>query len=241
MYDTHCHILPGIDDGSDSLRSSVMMAAIAADDGISDIIATPHVLWNASFSRSDFDKIKALVSDLNDVLNKEHIPVNIYTGAEVLCKSLCNLDMFAEHFPRINETDYVLAEFFYNDSEEHINSFLSAIENAGLRPIIAHPERYRAVQKNRNIAISWKERGYLIQVNAGSFFGEFGKNEKLTAEWLASVKLISMLGTDSHDIYARKPKLSKAVQYIERKTGAEYAEAISQINPSLVLKNEMCI
>lgn len=237
MIDTHCHILADVDDGSDSLQTSMMMAAMAADDGVTDIIATPHILWSRKFTENDWDPMISAWTLFNDALKRSHIPVRCHLGAEVLCVEAAEELLSRELFPRIEGTHYALVEFYFDEHPDEITQRLEAIRRAGVQPIIAHPERYFAVQDDPSVADSWRQEGYHLQINGGSFLGQFGKKAKRAAEKMLKKQIISLVATDAHDIKARAPQLSLAASVIAKKSSRDYSDILTMTNPKRLLND----
>ncbi|KHE70099.1 tyrosine-protein phosphatase, partial [Halobacillus sp. BBL2006] len=140
MIDLHSHILPGVDDGAQSLEDSIEMARAAVEDGITAIVATPH------HKTTRFDNYKSdiisKVKDLNEALADRDIPLKVLPGQETriygeFVEGLQNGEMLT-----INEhTNYVLVEFPHERVPRFAKQLLYDLQMAGYRPIIVHPER----------------------------------------------------------------------------------------------------
>ncbi len=237
MVDTHCHILPDVDDGSDSLQTSMMMAAMAADDGVTDIIATPHMLWDRKFRKSNWEPIISAWLLFNETLRQSRIPIKCHLGAEVLCVEPAEELLSRGLFPCIEGTHYALIEFYFDERPDEIKRRLEAIRQTGIQPIIAHPERYFAVQNDLTLADKWRKEGYYLQINGGSLTGQFGKKAKRVAERMLKRQLVSLVATDAHNTQDRVPLLSSAASVIAKKSGKDYSNVLTMINPERLLND----
>ena len=228
MIDCHCHILPGIDDGASDIEESVAMAKIAFADGISRIVATPHVS-DARISPGDIIK---RVEELNRHLIESQVPVRIYPAAEVSIS--LDLPLFAQY--TINQTEYVLVELPPDFFPPFTANLLSWLLSEGLRPIIAHPERNTGVVRDPDRLFDVLQDGILLQITAGSLTGEFGIDSQICAELLLDSGKVHIIASDAHSCEFRQPILSKAVEAASRRIGAEQARRLARDNPAEILE-----
>ena len=237
MVDIHCHILPGVDDGAESLEEALEMARIAAACGVTDIATTSHF-------RGDGDEPGALelfarrCRLLEDALKKERIPLRLHLGAEILCLyETVNLARAGE-LPTISDTDYVLCEFFFDASYEYMDEILDAIAAEGYRPVIAHPERYGAIQRSPRRIQHWFRRGYVIQMNKGSVLGAFGGRVQDAALWLLDAGLVHVMASDAHSIRHRTTDLSRLRSWLQSRYADGYVQLLLEENPARLLRGE---
>lgn len=238
MIDTHCHILPGLDDGSSSLQMSMIMAAMAADDGITDIIATPHVMWDRSYTIDQLSAAIQALDILRAAIDRSCIPVNCHLGAEILCVEPALELLRKGLFPCIKGTKFALVEFFFDDSVENMTSCLRAIQGAGINPVVAHPERYNAIQNHKDLAERWVKMGILLQINTGSIYGQLGKRVKKAAVRILDDGLASLVATDAHDIRSRPLQMSAARSWLVQHYGETRAHLLTEVNPLHLLNNQ---
>ncbi len=235
MIDTHCHILPELDDGADSEETAVMMAAIAADDGVGEIVATPHIRWDRYYTEESMERVRHAVRELSERLLSAGIPVKLYPGAEVLLAESVGSRLQRGVFPCLGETKHALVEFYFDESAERMTQMLAALTEAGIHPIVAHPERYSAVLGKKRILLDWVDRGYGLQVNQGSFLGQFGRRAKKIAHWMMENHLVLTLGSDAHDTGARVPRLTRVAAELATIYGDGYIRRITEDNPRALL------
>ena len=154
MIDIHCHILPDLDDGAASLEEALEMARIAAYSGVTDIIATPHFRGEPEALEMIGDISRRFVQ-LQEALERWSIPVRLHRGAEILCTPQTPALARQELLPTLGNTRYVLTEFYFNESFGFMDITLQKIAAAGYIPVVAHPERYDAVQWDPERLWSW--------------------------------------------------------------------------------------
>ena len=237
MIDLHCHILPGVDDGSDSPDMSCRMAAAAADCGVRYIFATPHC--NTRDARKNF-RSEALLQayrDLQAELDRWQIPIRILPGAEVLVRGDFEEYLAKDRFMTLNGSRYLLVEFYFDEDADFMEHSLRAVEEAGLVPVVAHPERYFAVQNNPGIAGAWRERGRLLQLNKGSLLGELGDAAWDAASLLLRRGLYSVAASDAHHFYYRNPDFRPLLELLEDRFPEADPEELLWTNPRKIAKN----
>lgn len=238
MIDLHAHILPAIDDGPQSLEESVEMCRLAWENGIRGIVATSHGNGFKGASRKDYAcAFRLLVKELQ----KEEIPLEIYPGMEVFMDEDALRRLNEGKLFTLNHTPYVLAEFSFEEDLWMVSEYLSLLEEAGYMPVIAHAERYEGVQRYPEQVYTWVNKGYVIQVNKGSFFGTFGKFSQNTALSLLSHNLIHIIASDTHGIHMRSPNLTKIKQFLDEKVGVKYRNLLCCENPRRILQGEEII
>ena len=237
MTDIHCHILPGFDDGSPSVGESVRMAEIAYSSGIRRTVATPHFsVLNGDIRRAS-EEIGRLFASLTEALNGAGIALKLYLGAEVLCTPEIPRLLSKGLIPTVAGTDYVLTEFFFDAPTEYMENMLDEIRSIGFIPIVAHPERYGAVQEDTTVLAGWFGKGYIIQMNKGSMLGAFGKHVRSAALRIAEAGLVHVIASDAHGSERRTPYMSEIYGFISENFSEEYAELLLDRNPGRIVRN----
>ena len=227
MVDLHCHILPGLDDGPRTMEESVAMARIAAEDGITSLVAAPHI----NYELIPHERINALVEDLNMNISKEGIGIRILAGADVNAViSPVYLDGYT-----INSSRYILIEFSHTHMPANARENIFGLSAAGFRPIVTHPERNVSVIENPSIAAGLVESGALIQLTASSLTGGFGRHAKRCSERLLGEGLVHFIATDGHSHDRRPPILSEALRKASSIIGEEAAMTMVRGNPQTVI------
>ena len=194
--DIHSHILPGLDDGSPDLASSVHLVKGLYDLGIRNTIATPHIIGD--MFRNSPETIRPALKLLQDEVNKLGIDIKISAAAEYMLD-----DYFMELLRMKSELlpihkNIILTEFSYALAPSNVEEMVFGIFTAGYQPILAHPERYFYFHSNFKEYIKLKDLGFLFQVNLLSFTGYYGIDVQKTARLLVDKGLVDHVGTDMH-------------------------------------------
>jgi protein-tyrosine phosphatase len=220
MIDIHSHILPGIDDGAQTIEDSIEMAKTAVNEGITSIIATPH------HKNNQFNNLKSSiltkVNELNTVLKQENIPLTVLPGQEVRIYGEVIEDYYKEEILTLNHTKYLFIEFPSSSVPRYAERLLYELQTEGIIPIIVHPERNKELQQKPELLYNLVKNGSLTQVTASSVAGYFGKNVKKFSEQLIEHNLTHFLASDAHNIHNRDFKMVEALEVIEEKFGLEY-------------------
>ena len=239
MIDLHCHILPGVDDGADSMDDALEMAWMAADSGVTTIIATPHCnLPGAGNKNYISSHLKERFLHLQTCIKQAGIPLSVLPGAEVLCTPQVPDLLRQGELLTLAGSDYLLLEFFFDENLEYMDDMLHAITAEGLIPVIAHPERYEAVQRTPHIIERWFRSNYVIQLNKGSILGRLGRRAERTADWILSRGLAHVVASDAHSPAMRTPQMTQLHQYLSEVCAPEYTDILLQANPARILKNQ---
>lgn len=235
MIDIHCHILPGLDDGADSIEDALEMARMASMSGVRAIIATPHSCV-PTFppnikSLSLLDKFR----EFRDALKMEGIPIKLYAGAEILCTREMPRLLEQGKLLTLASSKYFLVEFYFNTNPDYINSMLKIVRSNGLIPVIAHPERYDAVQLHPYLVEEWCEKGCVIQVNKGSISGKLGQKAYQSARWILSNGFAHVVASDAHGTSKRTPMMDWIYRHLESELADGYAELLLEENPRRII------
>ena len=236
MIDIHSHILPLVDDGSSSIEMSLDMLESAYRDGTDAIVLTPHFALDYGFD-NPYDKIKGLFKDLKEIVEYENIPIDVYLGCEFLFSSPETFYVFKEEITTLNNTQYILIEFYFDIEEEKILQAVDVVLENNLIPIIAHPERFECFQTSSTLADEVIKKGALLQMNKGSVLGRYGRTAKETVLDLLDKHYISFVGSDAHHPQRRSSLMYDAYEYVREYYGKEYTETIFKDNPKKMLEN----
>lgn len=238
MVDIHCHILPGLDDGSDNIEESVRMARLAVEGGTRAIVVTPHSnIPNSYRNYCDKDYVERFRA-LNSRLKEEKIPLKIFPGHEIFAA-----DNFIELIKNkklltLCNSDYPLVEFNFTEHSDSVYEKLEMLTAEGLTPIVAHPERYAFVAEDDFAPFRLKTLGCLLQINKGSLKGNFGRSAYFASHYIIENELADFVASDAHSPYMRTPYLADAYEIISEFHSEEYADLLLNVNPSCVLQNK---
>lgn len=232
MTDIHCHILPGLDDGSESWQQSLAMARLAVGDGITTIVATPHQLGGSGANRGD--RIRQRAAQLQKLLDDHAVGLRILPGADVRIEP----DMIAkirsgDVLTLADRGRYVLLELPH-EVYLPLDRLLDELTAAGLVGILSHPERNQGILAKPGVVAPLVDAGCLMQVTAGSLVGTFGAQVKAMAEWLVSAGLVHFLATDAHGDRVRRPLMARAFDRVAELAGHRAAVEMCSVNPACV-------
>ncbi len=232
MFDIHCHLLPGIDDGADILADTIRMAEIAVGGRCSGIICTPHFTH-----RSDYDQkmLPFVVSKLSEVLTRHKIRIAVYPGQEIMLDDETAEMLIAGELLTLNGSDYALVEFPFDIESRPAFRLLDKIAAHDLVPVVAHPERYAFVNGNIANALELREMGCLLQLNKGSYKGAFGESARLCARRLTDRGLADVVASDAHGPYVRTPYLADVHELISSEWSPAYADLLLKYNPYMII------
>jgi protein-tyrosine phosphatase len=236
MIDIHCHILPNIDDGANSLDEALDMAKLALQSGVNAIVATPHFRGDPE-SLEQIQLIEKRYQELKQALNIWGIPLRLHKGAEILCTDKTPELAASGQLPTVSNSRYVLTEFYFDESFEFMDNCLSEISSCGYRPIIAHPERYNVIQQEPLRARLWANHEYVLQLNKGSVFGSFGPETERTANALLELGLAHLFASDAHSSHTRTPHMGRLRQWAEEFCDPAYASILLEENPQRILRD----
>lgn len=216
MTDIHSHLLPFVDDGSDSYEKSLEIIERATSQGVDKIILTPH--FKRKFYQVSSKKIKEEFDKFNKAVIDRALPVKLYLGQEILCDAKVYDDLREGKLLTINETKYVFLEFDYFEYMDIVD-FAYNVKAMGYIPVIAHIERYKYLTAQSLIEL--KHEGALIQVNSASITGKYGK--EFRKKVFASIKsgLVDFVATDTHT--NREESLNDAYKIVKKRFGKDVA------------------
>ena len=233
IVDIHCHILYGVDDGSDSEQTSRQIIDIMAKQQITDVIVTPH------FRRHMFphpaEKIEEAYQNLSGYAQTKGI--HLYPGCEyhVDHDIFHNLQNGRVH--TLADTRYVLTEYSYTDDLSRIVEYTQELVMRGYQPVIAHAERCQVFQRKPKLIYEATDAGALIQLNAGSVLGKEGWGVKKTARKLLDLEAADFIASDTHDLDERACHMEECFELVSRKYGEKTARRLFHENAQQILNS----
>ena len=237
FIDLHAHILPGLDDGPETLEESIKMAQMALDQGICKVVATPHV--TEGVFDNDKDVILEKTRELQEALKQEEIPLEVIPGAEIhISDNIIRLLEQDKLLTINNGGKYILLELpHYQPIPPYLDTLIFTLSLKGIRVIIPHPERTSSIQENPNILFPLINQGVLIQGTLSSFIGHFGEKAQRTAVLLLRNRMIHLLSTDMHSVGGRLKYFTRALKKTEELLGKEVVCPMVTSVPELIIKN----
>lgn len=232
LYDMHCHLLYGVDDGPETIEQSLALLGMEYDDGVRTIFLTPH------YRRGMFECPRDVISKHFERLKERAKPLfpelRLILGCEIHVHSDLVQQLRSGSCAPLGDTDYVLLEFEdYADKRELVDGCMEAI-SGGFRPILAHAERCTAIRKDLELLRRLVELGVQIQMNADSILGENGLRWKWFCKKAMKRELLHYIGSDAHDPDRRRPNLGACAAHVERVMGTTYRDKIMKINPQQI-------
>jgi protein-tyrosine phosphatase len=239
MIDLHCHLLPGIDDGPDTLEESLALCRIAVADGIQRAVVTPHI-HPGRWENTRVSVHEACLK-LQRALDKNDIPLQLGFAAEVRLTECIPDQVAREEIPFYGEVDgykVMLLEFPHGHIIPGSQKLTAWLLDRGIRPLIAHPERNKQVMRDTFQLQPYIEAGCWLQVTAGSVTGQFGERSQSVAHQLLDSDSVAVLASDGHNAKARPPVLREAFQEIERMFGRERANRLFVDTPAAIVADQ---
>ena len=234
MIDIHCHLLYGVDDGSDSIEESVMMLKSAKAQGVDHIILTPH-LRHGMFEHN----LPLIEKNFKSLLPyADKIGIGISLGTEYHVNSDMVSSFKSGRCHTLADTSYILTEF---KTSPEFSLMVKTVQDsilAGFIPVIAHVERCACLVENPQLVAELQARGAWIQVNADAVLGLDGHGPKKFCKKLLKSEWVDIIASDSHGIKNRACHMQDCYKYITKKYDQEYANILMQDNPAVILRGE---
>lgn len=236
MIDIHTHLIPKVDDGSKSVEDTLAMFYEAEEAGFTDVILTSHYLLD--YYEPKKEELVFWKEKLQEVLTKNNKKLKLHSGMEVYISEQIG-DLIKENkLLKLADSRYMLIELPMSTSIKYLDHIIYLLESIGLKFILAHPERYRDIQKNPKLVEDYIEKGCLIQCNYGSILGQYGSDAKKTMKYLLKNDLVHFMGSDCHRKGGIYLEIPKAIKKIEKIIGKEKLYKITTTNAQKILNNE---
>lgn len=254
MFDIHSHIIYHIDDGSHDLEESLELIRQDVEQGAHAIIATPHYYVQYP---TDPARIRAKLATIEEALgigeqtavqstpstseaNASALDVHLYAGNEVLWFDSMTERLQSGEILTLADSHYTLIEFYPEESYQTILRAIRNVRNAGYRPIIAHAERFKAIQEHGLAEV--RDLGAYVQLSTEplshkGLSGLLDRETKFIRKALRNQEA-DFLGTDMHRIDRRPPVLRDAIDWIQKNLDTDYADAVLQRNADAILRDE---
>jgi tyrosine-protein phosphatase YwqE len=194
--DMHSHLLPGIDDGSPDVDTSIQLIKGMMELGYKKFITTPHVY--PDLYPNTTASIQQAHAVLTQRLQQEQMDVEVKAAAEYFID-----EQFPERIDRREQLltihqNWVLVEISFISPPADLNETIFKMLVAGYQPVLAHPERYSFYHHNKEVFQQFRDRGCMLQVNLLSLLGYYGKSVQETARMLVTEQMVDLIGTDLH-------------------------------------------
>jgi protein-tyrosine phosphatase len=235
--DIHCHLLPGLDDGPQTMAQALALSRRLVAEGIATVIATPHQLGRFD-GRNDAVQIRRAVHRLNAALKERGLSLSVLPGGEV------RVD---ERIGRLLEDDrvltladggkYILLELPY-EIFVNIEPLLAELSSMGIQAVISHPEKSGPLAARPSVLLRWLDYSAHLQITASSLVGNCGPAAQRAAWHFLSAGWASLVATDAHDTQVHKPQMRAAFRYIRTRLGHDIARLACIQNPARVVAGQ---
>jgi tyrosine-protein phosphatase YwqE len=196
--DIHSHILPGLDDGSPDIETSLELLRSLKDAGISKFICTPHIIGD--MYRNTPESIHASLARLKAAIQSNGMAVEVSAAAEYMLDDHF-MELLRRKEPLLKLTkNYILTELSYSTPPSKLEEISFEININNYLPLMAHPERYPYYHRNYGAYTRLKELGFMLQVNLLSLTGYYGKMAAKAAKFIMENDLADFVGTDLHHV-----------------------------------------
>ena len=236
MLDLHVHVLPGIDDGPRNLDDALKLARALVADGIEHVVATPHI-YPGVFDNTPH-RIAEAFERLQTAVTAEGLALTMTWAAEVrICPEIID---WLEHrrLPLLDGSlvgpSTALIELPDGQIPVGTDRLAGLMLDRGITPLIAHPERNKAVMEQPSRLETLRRMGCRFQLTAGSVIGEFGSKAHATARHLLDAGWADVVASDAHNLSGRKPRMSAARQWLQEHYDAALAERLMVLTPQQI-------
>ena len=232
MVDIHCHVLPYVDDGAERMEEAEELLHMQYAQGVRTVCCTPH-LRKGMFETPDeqiieqFRRLRERVSDLQ---------MQLYLSREYFCDEAFVRLVAAGSVLPLGKSKRLLVEFSHRYSERQIDALTDFILRRGYDILIAHAERYPALQESTDQIKRLIDMGAMIQMNAGSILGREGRIQARWSKKLLSERLVHVIASDAHDPEDRLPELDVCAAYLEKRIGVVYPRMMMHDNPLRIVQ-----
>ena len=235
MIDIHSHIIYGVDDGSTDLDTSLEILLNLAENGVTDVILTPHYIPDTNYVSNKFNNINKL-KELRREVKMEGIDINLYLGNEIYIDPNITKLITSYQISSLNNSEYILVELPMNGIYPDYQEIFKDLINTGFKVILAHPERYKTFQEDYNNILEMVDMGVYLQCNIDSILGRYGNDAKKTMKFILKNKLVSFIGTDIHSIKDDYSYINKAKNKFKKYLSDEEIEDIFNNNAKDIIK-----
>ena len=239
MVDLHCHLLPLVDDGPASVEQALRLAEQAANEGVTRIIATPH-LFHPQFETTDVD-VRLTVAELNVLLKQRNIPITVYPGHEVRLTGELIEEVKTGVALSLADSRYLLVEFPSTGIPSYARQVFAELISDGYIPVIAHPEKNKAIIQNPTLLFDLISNGAISQVTCASLIGKYGKDVQRFAVALLENGLAHLVASDAHHLEKRPFYWSECRKFLAHELEGWLYDEIYENNEAVLLNQLVAI
>jgi protein-tyrosine phosphatase len=234
MVDIHAHILPGIDDGPATWDESLEMLRLAAANGTTDIVATPHASREFPYDSARIQEAYSRLAQETSGFIRVYLGCDFHLSADNLQDALRHPDKYT-----INNGRYLMVELPDWFSFSGLTDPLRKLRDARITPIITHPERNPSILPRPRDLHAWIKDGCLIQITGQSLLGRFGREAQKAADKLLDWGMVHFVASDAHNLHDRTPDLSEAYNHVRARFGVAAADRLFVVNPRNAVSGDL--
>lgn len=238
MIDLHTHLIPNVDDGADSIEETIRLAKAAVNEGIEHVVLTPH--HNRYWVENEKNKVLKLTKKVEKVIENAEIPLTVSPSQEIRMNEEFSDELFAGNYlPLDKKGKYYLVEFSWREFPSFAKTYLQRMIDAGIVPVIAHPERQRPFLDDPQILRDLIEMGCISQITATSIVGGYTEEIREASHKMMKENLIHVIASDAHNVISRPFNIVNALEIIEEEYGSAYKEYLVANAENIFLSKEV--
>lgn len=238
MIDIHTHVLPGIDDGAQDISESLEILQALADQGVTELVATPHII--SGVYENSREIINEKIIEVQDLIREHQLNIVLHAGAELYCEPDVVSKVIKEDLT-LAQSNYVLIETALQRFPDNFEEILFNFQQEGFRPIIAHAERFSPFMNNIDYLLTIVNREIYVQMNSGSILGVYGNAVKDLALKMLDIGCVHVIASDVHGLKKRPILMKDTYDFVATSHSEKMAEILFYENPKRILNNEPLI
>lgn len=235
ITDTHCHILPGLDDGSLNMEETIQVLREAERQQVGRMIVTPHFFPGKY--EVDANQILENLDHVRNICIRQGLHIELYAGQECYYFSELTKLLDKGRVLTLAGSRYVLVEFDWNCPYSLLKQGLGELRGSGYTPVLAHFERYRCLRKEERLA-EVRGRGCLLQMNFDTLLSRGGLFHRNPWRELVKMGMVDLLGSDCHGTHFRPLRIDRAMKWLSQQTDEHLLRRMLEINANKILRNE---
>lgn len=235
LIDLHSHVLPAFDDGAADLEEALATLEDLEADGVVSVCATPHLRASAIADSEVWARVDKAWHTLVAAAPRRLKALSLYRGCEILLDDA--IGDFSRPGLRLGGSRSLLVEFYAFTIPPESVGLLKSVVDGGVRPVLAHAERYLGYRGRYEVVEQWRRAGVVIQVNSGSLLGEYGDLTLRQATVFLERGWVDFLASDTHARPGRSPSIRSAYDALVESGAREQAELLLSVNPRHILED----
>lgn len=233
LTDIHCHLLPYVDDGAENMAEARALLTMQTEQGVSDVFLTVHL--RRKMFETPQDEVEKQFYRLQKELEGEAIP-RLHLGRENHCDRLLLKHLEEGTVQTLGGSPFVLLEF-HDHSSDDFRFFVHEVKKRGMRPVIAHFERYPAIHAHPELVDELISEGVWMQMNAEGLLGDEGRRRKKFCWTMVKEEKVHLVASDAHHVGFREPNLGECAELLTKKLPADLCQKILYDHPAQIINS----